>query len=253
MNKWIRKGIILIGPLIIIILWYILPNIGVINEFFLPNPLKVAKEISSLFIEKNILIDIGYTIYRTILGFFLASLWGIPTGLILGYSPKMYKTFEVVIDFFRSLPATALIPLALVIFTSGETARIFIVLFTCGLVLLINAAYGVKNCNITRLQLAESAGANTLQKFYTVIFREALVEIFSGLRISLSLSLILVVVSEMFIGTTVGLGQKLFDAQLMNHIAEMYGLILITGLIGYALNKVFVLVETSTVHWNIKI
>lgn len=253
MKKWIKKGIILIGPLIIIILWFILPNIGVINEFFLPNPLRVAKEISSLFTEKNILIDIGYTIYRTILGFFLASLWGIPTGLILGYSTKLYKTFEVVIDFFRSIPATALIPLALVIFATGEIARIFIVLFACGLVLLINSAYGVRNCNMTRLQVAEIVGANTLQKFYTVIFRETLVEIFAGLRISLSLSLILVVVSEMFIGTTVGLGQKIFDAQLMNHIAEMYGLILITGIIGYALNKVFVLVEGKIVHWRIKI
>ncbi|MCK4351902.1 ABC transporter permease [candidate division WOR-3 bacterium] len=250
MNKRLGHGIILIGPLIIVALWYILPRLGVIKEFFLPTPIRVGKEVLNLFGTKNVLTDIGYTLYRTVVGFFLAGLWGIPAGLVLGYYAKLYRMFEVVIDFFRSLPATALIPLALIVFAIGETARIFIVLFSCGLVLIINSAYGVKSCNITRLQVAEITGASTRQKFSTVIFREALPEIFAGLRISLSLSLILVVVSEMFIGTTVGLGQKIFDAQLMNHIAEMYGLILITGLLGYGLNKLFVLFERHIIHWG---
>jgi len=250
MNRRFERALIIIGPLIILVLWYILPKLGVIKEFFLPNPLRVCSELLTLFTQKRVLVDIGYTLYRAILGFFFAALWGIPAGLLLGYYAKLYRMFEVVIDFFRSLPATALIPLALIIFASGETARVFIVLFACGLVLIINSAYGVRSCNITRLQVAEIMRASTPQKFYTVIFREALPEIFAGLRVSLSLSLILVVVSEMFIGTRIGLGQKIYDAQLMNHIAEMYGLILITGLLGYCMNKFFVLFERHIIHWG---
>lgn len=250
MNRRFEQTLIIIGPLIILVLWYILPKLGVIKEFFLPNPLKVGNESLILFTQKRVLMDIGYTLYRTVLGFFFAGLWGIPAGLLLGYYARLYRMFEVVIDFFRSLPATALIPLALVIFASGETARVFIVLFACGLVLIINSAYGVKSCNKTRLQVAEIMKSNTMQKFRTVVFREALPEVFAGLRVSLSLSLILVVVSEMFIGTKVGLGQKIYDAQLMNHIAEMYGLILVTGLLGYLLNKIFIFIEHYIVHWR---
>jgi NitT/TauT family transport system permease protein len=158
--------------------------------------------------------------------------------------------FEVVIDFFRSLPATALIPLALVIFSSSETARIFVVLFSCGLVLIINSADGVRGVNKTRIEVAEVLEASTLQKFRSVIFREALPEIFTGLRISLSLSLVLVVVSEMFIGTTIGLGKRLQEAQLFNHIAEMYGLVFITGMLGYGMNKGFTLLEQYFIHWR---
>jgi NitT/TauT family transport system permease protein len=250
MKKRLEKFLIVIGPLIILVSWYILPKLGVINEFFLPNPLRVGREFLLLFAQKGVLLDISYTVFRTLLGFSLAALWGIPTGLLLGYSIKLYRMFEVVIDFFRSLPATALIPLALIVFNYGETARIFIVLFASGLVLVINSAYGVKSCNRTRLEVAEIMGASFAQKFFTVIFMESLPEIFGGLRISLSLSLILVVVSEMFIGTRIGLGQKIFDAQLMNHVAEMYALILITGFIGYFLNKIFISIENLILHWR---
>lgn len=250
MKKRIESLIIFLGPTIIILVWYLLPELGIIKEFFLPKPSRVGKEFISLFIHKGIIRDIAYTLRRTMLGFIFAGLWGIPTGLFLGYYTKLYKSLEIIIDFFRSLPATALIPLSLIIFYSGETARVFIVLFACGLVLIVNSAYGVKNCNITKLQLADVMNATTMKKFYTVILWEAMPEIFAGLRICLSLSLILVVVSEMFIGTRIGLGQKIYDAQLMNHVAEMYGLIIVTGLIGYGINKFFILFEKRVIHWG---
>jgi ABC-type nitrate/sulfonate/bicarbonate transport system permease component len=250
MHKLLRRVLIAFGPLTVLALWYILPKLGLVQEFFLPNPFRVAKETIALLRQGDILPDILYTLLRTSLGFILAASWGIPLGLLVGYYKWLYKMFEVVIDFFRSLPATALIPLALVIFASGETARVFVVLFSCGLVLIINSAYGVRSVNRTRLELAELMKASTLQKFTTVIFREALPEIFAGLRISLSLSLVLVVVSEMFIGTKVGLGKKLQEAQTFNHIAEMYGLILITGVVGYIMNKGFLLFEKYLIHWE---
>jgi ABC-type nitrate/sulfonate/bicarbonate transport system permease component len=250
MDRRVQRGLIAVGPLIVLTLWYVLPKLGLIQEFFLPSPLRVVRETMALVRQGEVLKDILYTVYRASLGFILAALWGIPVGLLIGYYKALYRMFEVVIDFFRSLPATALIPLALVVFVSGETARVFVVLFSCGLVLIINSAYGVKSANTTRLEVADLMRANTFQKFRTVIFREALPEVFAGLRISLSLSLVLVVVSEMFIGTRVGLGKKIQEAQTFNHIAEMYGLILITGIVGYVMNKGFTLLEKYFVHWR---
>ncbi len=251
MGKHVKQAILItLGPLIILVLWYSAPKLGLVKEFFLPNPLRVVKETYALIQQGDIFQDIRYTLYRTSAGFLLAALWGIPVGLFLGYYGQAYRMFEVVIDFFRSLPATALIPLALVIFSSSETARIFVVLFSCGLVLIINSADGVRGVNKTRIEVAEVLEASTLQKFRSVIFREALPEIFTGLRISLSLSLVLVVVSEMFIGTTIGLGKRLQEAQLFNHIAEMYGLVFITGMLGYGMNKGFTLLEQYFIHWR---
>jgi NitT/TauT family transport system permease protein len=250
MDKRLQRPLIAVGPLVVLTLWYVLPKLGLIQEFFLPNPLRVFRETAALMRQGEVFKDILFTLYRASLGFILAALWGIPVGLLIGYYKILYRMFEIVIDFFRSLPATALIPLALVIFASGETARVFVVLFSCGLVLIINSAYGVKSVNRTRLEVAELMKASTLQKFRTVIFREALPEVFAGLRISLSLSLVLVVVSEMFIGTQVGLGKQIQAAQTFNHIAEMYGVIFITGVLGYCMNKGFVLFERRVVHWE---
>ena len=252
MNRKILKNLlILLGPLFLLFLWCIIPCLGLINEVFLPKPILILREIFNAFINGGALKDFLYTFFRTIAGFIFASIWSIPAGLVIGYYTGVYRTFEFLIDFFRSLPATALIPLALIVFGANtEIARIFVVFFAGGLVLLMNTAYGVKNRNRTRMDIAVTCGASSKQKFITVILRDALTDIFAGLRVCLSLSLVLVIVSEMFIGTKFGLGHRIYDAQLMNHIAEMYGFIFITGLMGYFINKSYMLIENRIIHWK---
>jgi NitT/TauT family transport system permease protein len=86
--------------------------------------------------------------------------------------------------------------------------------------------------------------------FRKVIFSEALPQIFSGLRVAISLSLIIVIVTEMFIGTNAGLGKRIIDAQLVYQTASMYAAILMTGLIGFVLNKAMMALENKVVHWK---
>ena len=75
-------------------------------------------------------------------------------------------------------------------------------------------------------------------------------QIFSGFRVAISLSLIIVIVTEMFIGTEAGLGKRIIDAQLVYQTADMYAAILMTGVIGFILNKIMMLVENKVVHWK---
>ena len=86
--------------------------------------------------------------------------------------------------------------------------------------------------------------------FKHVVFPEALPRVFVGLRLTLSLALILAVVTEMFTGTTNGLGRRIYDAHDTYSIAEMYACIMLVGAVGYALNKIFVAIESKVVHWN---
>ncbi|HIH20405.1 TPA: ABC transporter permease, partial [Candidatus Micrarchaeota archaeon] len=74
--------------------------------------------------------------------------------------------------------------------------------------------------------------------------------IFAGLRIALSLGLIVAIVTEMFIGTTVGLGRRIIDAQLVYRVPEMYAAIILTGILGYVLNRLFLWYERRTIHWS---
>jgi NitT/TauT family transport system permease protein len=173
----------------------------------------------------------------------------VPVGLLLGYSKAIYESMEVVVDFFRSIPVFCLFPLFLVFFGIGDTAKICTAAWSSSFIILVNTMYGVRNSTKTRRMVAQTMGATKVQILCEVIVPDALPDIVVGMRNGLSLALIVVVVTEMFMGTRFGLGREIFDASMVYQIPRMYAAILVTGLLGYALNKIFVLIERRVVHW----
>lgn len=243
------KKRIFIGPIVFLLIWIILSLFHIVNPLFLPSPLAVLKTFFISIFSGDIIPDILFTLYRMIIGFFLSAIIGIPIGLLMGYSDKVYGALEFLVDFFRSIPALALFPLFLLFLGIGDSAKIGVVVFACFFVVLINAMYGVKNANKTRIMASKTMGANNLDIFRKIIFWDALPDIVTGLRISLSMSLLVVIVTEMFLGTEVGLGHRIYDAHLIYRIPEMYVSIILVGLLGYLLNKLFVWWERRIIHW----
>lgn len=119
----------------------------------------------------------------------------------------------------------------------------------CVFVVILNSAYGIIHAKKGRIRAARTFGASRWQIFIWVSFFEALPQTMVGMRTALSLSLIVVVVSEMFIGTKFGLGQRIFDAYTKNSIEELYAVILFVGIIGYLFNKIFFAIEGRIVFW----
>lgn len=246
-NKW-RYSLII--PILILVVWALVSNLKLISPLFLPTPQEVVSEIVNLFVSGTIIPDISLTIYRVIFGFLLACVIGIPLGLLMGYSDRIYNSLEFSVEFFRSIPATALFPLFLLFFGVGDQSKIAITVWTAGLILVINSMYGVHLGKELRINSARTMRISGFNLFKKIIFPEALPQIFNGMRIAISLSLIIVVVTEMFIGTNSGLGNRILEAQLAYRIPEMYSTILITGILGFLINKGFIFVEKRIVHWK---
>jgi len=156
---------------------------------------------------------------------------------------------EFPVDFFRSLPVTALFPLFLLTFGIGDRSKIAMACAATVFVVLLNSAYGVLHATDARTKMARAFGASSLQVFLRIVCPEALPQVFVGMRTALSLSLIVVVVSEMFIGTRYGLGQRLFDAYAKNTVVDLYAVVLFLGLLGLASNTLFVFLERRLVFW----
>ena len=93
-------------------------------------------------------------------------------------------------------------------------------------------------------------GANRWQIFKDVLVFESLPQTFIGLRSGISIALVIVIVAEMFIGTEQGLGKRIIDAQQILNVQDMYASILLTGLLGYSLNMLFLTVEKRLIHWS---
>jgi sulfonate transport system permease protein len=244
-----KKWWILVGPLALLALWGAVTGLGLVRPIFLPSPWSVLSALGDLLADGPLWHDAGATLYRTAVAFLIAAVVGVAVGVPLGVWARLYESVEVVFDFFRSMPSPALIPIAMLLFGLGDMSRIAVAAFTCSLVNAIQAAYAVRTIPRHRVLGARLAGAKGLFLFVHILMPSVLPGLVAGWRITLSLSLIIVVVSEMFIGTHTGLGMRIYDFHLMFRSAEMYASILMVGIIGYALNKLLEIAERRFVHW----
>lgn len=240
----------LIGPIFLILFWYLIYYLKIVNELFLPPPHVVFIKLFELFTYKLFWLDMLSTLWRTLLGFLIAGIIGIPLGLFMGSYRKVYDACEIIVDFFRSLPALAIFPLLMFFFGIGNTAKVATAIFSCIFINIINAMYGVKNSTKNRQISAYLMGANKWEIFRKVILMDALPQVFIGFRTSLSLALIVIVVTEMFIGTNFGIGYRIFESQQTYRVSEMYSFIIMAGLLGYGLNKGFIFFENQIIHWR---
>lgn len=236
--------------LVILVIWLGISLLGIIDPLFLSSPQQTFLKLFQLLFSGEIFLDIIATLLRLIVGFLFGSILGITIGLIIGYFSKVYDKLEFIIDFIRSTPTPVLFPLFLLFFGIGEFAKIMIITWASFLLLLINTSYGVRHSKKIRIIVAKLYKVNNLQLFYKVLLPEALPHIFAGIRVAISHSLVVVLFVEMFIGTYVGIGYKILNAQLLFKTAEMYALIILSSTIGYLLNKVIIIIENKILHWT---
>lgn len=249
MEKDNKKTFIIKAELIILAIWIITTNLKLINLFFLPTPQEVAISLINSLSSINIWSDLAYTLYRAFVSLVIGTIIGVPFGLLIGYFNRLYKSCEFIIEFFRATPATALFPLFLLLFGIGDIAKIALVSWSIIFIIIIHSVYGVHLSRQSRYRVAKIMKYTGFSLFKKFVFPEALPQILAGIHIALSNSLIVVVVTEMFIGTQMGLGKRIVDSQMVYKIPDMYASILLLGTTGYILNRLFNRGEKSIVHW----
>ncbi len=201
----------IIGVVALILLWYLAVWFQVVDPVLLPSPTDTFRALWKGMNGGRLGFDFARTVERTILSTLIAAVVAIPLGIFLGASERLYRSVEFLIDFFRSTPASAMFPLFLVLFGVGEETKISVAAFGAALVILFNVAYGVMNARKTRLLAAKVMGASRLRVLTDVMLLESMPQTFVGLRNGVSLALVIIVVAEMFIGSTDGLGHRVFD------------------------------------------
>jgi ABC-type nitrate/sulfonate/bicarbonate transport system permease component len=239
-----------VGVVGLLLIWTVTVWTRLVDPVLLPSPAVTFRAMWTGMTSGKLGIDFVKTVERTIAATAIAAVIAIPMGILLGSSEKLYRSVEFVIDFFRSTPASAMFPLFLVLFGVGDRTKISVAAFGAALVILFNVAYGVMNARKTRILAAKVMGASQLRVLTDVTLLESLPQTFVGLRNGVSLALVIIVVAEMFIGSTDGLGQRVFEAQQLFAMPDMYAAIFAAGALGYGLNLLFLLVERQFVHWS---
>lgn len=197
-------------------------------------------------------LDIVSTLKRSLLAVLISLSLATIVALIISLHRFFGTISEFPIDFFRSIPATALFPLFLVIFGINDLTRISTATFICFWIILLNILYGIIHIPKIRIETIKLVKASKYEIFKHVLVWEALVHLFSGIRQAITTSLVIIIITEMLVNPQYGLGSRIFYMQQAYKIPQMYALIVMTGILGYGLNKITVTLEKKVIHWTKK-
>lgn len=245
-----RYSVKYIGLILFLIIWLIVSSSGWVSGLIIPSPVSVIAAFWKMLGTEIFYSDIGISIFRVLCSLALSCLIGIPIGLLMGYKLVVYKTFIFLVDFFRSIPPIALFPVFILLFGLGESSKIAVPFYGCVLVVIVNSIYGVMNAPDIRKNVAKIYGFSDWQIFFKVVIPDAMPFILSGVRTAVSLAIVLTIVVEMLLGGKIGIGKRIYDSYLVFEIPQMFAMIILTGIIGYFFNQVFIYSEKKIFHWK---
>ncbi len=217
---------------------------GASQEARVPPPSKVIKlaikELGNPFYDvgpndKGIGIQLGYSIYRVLTGFFMAALVAIPIGFLVGMSPLMHKALNPYIQVLRPISPLAWMPLALFVIKDSEASAIFVI-FICSIwPMLTNTAFGVANVRKDWINVARTHELSQIKTALLVILPAAAPTILTGMRISIGIAWLVIVAAEMLVGGT-GIGYYVWNEWNNLDLSSVIFSILMIGVVGMGLD-----------------
>lgn len=254
-----EEGTVLIGLVtlaILIGLWFAASYFQWTSPLFLPSPAEVVTQFRAVatdgYAESTLLGHLDASVWRIGMALMIATLIGVPIGLLMGLNRWMRGIFSVPIDLYWGLPPLAYLPLMIIWLGIGETSKILLLTLSTFAPICFSAQAGVRSVPVERINAALSLGANRWQIFTTIILPSALPEILTGFRIAIGAGLATLVAAEL-IAAHSGLGYMIWSAA--NFLATdvvFVGLIVIAAL-AFSLSTGMRLLERRLVPWKGKI
>jgi NitT/TauT family transport system permease protein len=233
----------------LIAIWEIASRSELLNPLIMPAPARILGVFSDLLSSGQIPWQILISMKRAAAGYLLAAAVFIPLGIVMGLSQRIYCLFEVTVEMLRPVPPPVVIPVAMLFFGLEDEMKIFVIFFSCAWPILLNTLDGVRSVDWVLLNTARTFGLSRAKTIRQVVLPAASPQIMTGLRVSLPITLILVVISEM-VGSTDGIGYFILDSQRRFKVAQMYAGMLSLAILGYTLNQLFDLLHRVLMSWH---
>jgi ABC-type nitrate/sulfonate/bicarbonate transport system permease component len=246
-RRWLGAGLEVTVPILVLVAWG-LWSAGSDTYYYTPLT-DILSTFADTWLFERVGSDVVPSLVRMGLGYGIATLAGIGLGLLLGMSGRARRAAAPIVEFLRAIPPPALLPFAILVIGVGNSMKVFIIAFVCLWPILLNTIDGVTGVDPTLRETTRVYGVSKRDGLWRVMLPAASPQIFAGMRTSLSLALIMMVISEM-VASTNGIGYFVLQSQRTFAIPEMWSGILLLGILGYALNGAFMLIERRVLRWH---
>ncbi|MCB5364148.1 ABC transporter permease [Pusillimonas sp. CC-YST705] len=234
--------------LAIVGLWWLASHQGWVSRAFLPTPETTWNTLVRGLSQGDLLAYTGGTVQRMLVGWLLASLIGIALGALIGISQTIRPWLQPTLEFIRPLPASAIMPLAIAIFGLSDTMILFVVAFGSMWPVLLATIHGFASVEPRLREVATALQLGRLQFILKIGLPSALPDILAGMRLSMTVALIIAIVGEM-LSSQAGLGQAVLLAARAFRAGELFAGILLLGVVGLVANLLLAKVEKHFLRW----
>ncbi len=249
-SRAILRG--LVGGLVLFGVVEAVTRAELVNPTYLPPASAVLRATGGLLVEPEFLGNVGGTLAAWALGLLLAAALAVPFGLALGSSARTYRASIAAIEFLRPIPSVALIPLAILLIGRGLDMRVALVAYASAWPILFNTIYGVRGVDPIARDTARAFGLGSVDILRRIALPSAAPFIYTGLRISAAIALIVAVSVELIAGGGPGIGTwMLANSQAGVPRELLYAGIVVSGLLGVAINALMVAGERRLFAWHL--
>ena len=250
-RRWLTFLLTILGPILVLLIWEALSRAEVINPLFFPPPSSLEETARELIRSGRLWDDTRISLTRILIGFIVAVVPGVGLGLLMGLWWPLRALLGPVASALFAVPKIAILPLVILVFGLDEDSKIAMVAISVFFLVVINTTAAVLAVDRAYFDVAQNAGAPWWKQMTTVALPGALPAIFSGLRLAMGFSLLVIVGTE-FLAAGEGIGYLIWNSYQILAIEKMYVGLIVTALLGWLLSLVMDGLERIAMPWRVE-
>ncbi|MDK1471875.1 ABC transporter permease [Streptomyces sp. 549] len=227
----------------------VLPHTGLVSADYLPPASETLRALGRMLAEDTFWTALADTLTGWGLGLAIAVAAGVVAGVVIGSTPVLRALTASTIEFLRPIPSVALIPVAVLLYGTDLRSKLLLVVYAAFWQVLVQVLAGMHDVDPVADDTARSYRLGRWARVRYVMWPTALPYVMTGVRLAATVALVLTITAELVIGSP-GLGHELAVAQTSGAVPQVYALVLVTGLLGVAINLVARAVERRALHWH---
>jgi ABC-type nitrate/sulfonate/bicarbonate transport system permease component len=248
-SLWNTRLVGILFIVVLLVLWEIAADLEIFPPMSFPRMSAILSTWWQLALSGELFGQLLPSLWRMFAGYFIGAAIGVGLGLLMGYISFFYNLLEPITEFLRPIPSPAYLPIVILFLGIDDEMKIFMIAFASLFPVLLNTYSGVRSVDPILLQTARTFGVSGRKLLTQIVLPASSPYIFTGMRVSLAVALIVMVISEM-VAASSGIGYFILSAERGFQIRAMFAGVLTLAVLGYILNRLFLLIENRALAWH---